>query len=477
MLTIPWEAFALTGWLLVAIAAGLHALLKLPDPRAAWGWIAVTLLFPFAGPVLYVLFGINRVQTRARQIVQALPEALRSPDHEDAREQTALRDQLNLRLPLVHTGDTVTGSPLLPSNGIRPLSNGEQAFPPMLAAIDAAEHSIALATYIFETNRAGRDFVAALARAHERGVDIRVLVDGIGELYSLPRAVRLLRRRGIRCARFHPPQLLPPSLHVNLRNHRKVLLVDGRIGFTGGMNIGSRYLVEQPQSTQAADTHFEMTGPILSQLATVFSADWYLATGETWAPTCWDTDQPTQGESICRVITDGPNEDLDHLRLVMQAAIGSARERIRIMTPYFLPPPELEATLTGAALRGVQVDVLLPAKNDVRAVHYASRHKLDRMMESGLNIWYQPPPFRHNKLFVIDDDYALIGSANLDARSLRLNFELAVEVYDEAFAASLHTLFNRSIDDSQRLTQDALNQRGALERVRDAACWLFSPYL
>ena len=108
MLTIPWEAFALTGWLLVAIAAGLHALLKLPDPRAAWGWIAVTLLFPFAGPVLYVLFGINRVQTRARQIVQALPEALRSPDHEDAREQTALRDQLNLRLPLVHTGDTVT---------------------------------------------------------------------------------------------------------------------------------------------------------------------------------------------------------------------------------------------------------------------------------------------------------------------------------------------------------------------------------
>ncbi|MEN8821365.1 MAG: phospholipase D-like domain-containing protein [Abyssibacter sp.] len=477
MLTIPWEAFALTGWLLVAIAAGLHALLNLPDPRAAWGWIAVTLLFPFAGPVLYVLFGINRVQTRARQIVQALPDELDTPQRDDAREQIATRARLEPRLPLVHTGDSVTASPLLAGNQIRALSNGEEAFPPMLAAIDAAEQSIALATYIFETNPAGRDFIDALGRAHDRGVDIRVLVDGIGELYSIPRAVRLLRRRGIRCARFHPPQLLPPSLHINLRNHRKVLLVDGRIGFTGGMNIGSRYLIQEPSRVQAADTHFEVVGPVLSQLASVFSADWYLATGEAWAPSCWDAEQPAEGGSICRVITDGPNEDLDHLRLVLEAAIGSARERIRIMTPYFLPPPELEAALTGAALRGVQVDILLPAKNDVRAVHYASRHKLGRMMESGLNIWYQPPPFRHSKLFVVDDDYAMIGSANLDARSLRLNFELAVEIYDDAFCADLHDLFNQAIDASSRLTPDTLNQRGGLERIRDAGCWLFSPYL
>lgn len=477
MLEIPWQALALGGTVLIAVTAGIHALLHLPDPRAAWGWIAVTLLFPVAGPILYLLFGINRVKNRARQIATALPDELSSHAQPDIREDPAYRERLADHLPLIHTGDTVTQSPLLGGNRIRPLSNGEQAFPAMLKAIESATTSIALATYIFETNSMGRELIRALDTAHERGVDIRVLVDGIGELYSFPRAVRLLRRRGIRCARFHPPSLVPPALHINLRNHRKLLLVDGRVGFTGGMNIGSRHMVTENRRTVAADTHFELAGPVLNQLASTFAADWYLATREVWAAPLWeDGDTPT-GDSICRVITDGPNEDLDHLRLVLQAAVGSARERVRIMTPYFLPPPELEAALLGAALRGVQVDIVLPDDNNVRAVHYAAQHMLGRLLDRGINVWRQPPPFCHSKLFVIDDHYALIGSANLDPRSLRLNFELGVEVYDATFAERLDGIIDAAIDGGSRLTREQLDARGPLRRVRDAAFWLFSPYL
>lgn len=477
MLEIPWQALALGGTVLIAVSAGIHALLHLPDPRAAWGWIAVTLLFPVAGPVLYLLFGINRVKSRARQIATALPDELSPHAQADVRENPELRAQLSAHLSLIHTGDTVTQSPLLGGNRVRPLRNGEEAFPAMLAAIDAATESVALATYIFETNKVGRDVIQALERAKARGVDIRVLVDGIGELYSLPRAVRLLRRRGIRCARFHPPRVLPPALHINLRNHRKLLLVDGGIGFTGGMNIGSRHMVTENRRTTAADTHFEIAGPVLNQLATAFAADWYLATREVWSSPLWADDQPAAGASVCRVITDGPNEDLDHLRLVLQAAIVSARERVRIMTPYFLPPPELEAALLGAALRGVQVDIILPDHNNVRAVHYAAQHMLHRLLDRGINVWRQAPPFCHSKLFVIDDHYAMIGSANLDPRSLRLNFELGVEVYDTRFAERLHAIIDGAMDGGERWTAERLDARGPLRRVRDAACWLFSPYL
>ena len=181
MLEIPWQALALGGTVLIAVSAGIHALLHLPDPRAAWGWIAVTLLFPVAGPVLYLLFGINRVKSRARQIATALPDELSPHAQADVRENPELRAQLSAHLSLIHTGDTVTQSPLLGGNRVRPLRNGEEAFPAMLAAIDAATESVALATYIFETNKVGRDVIQALERAKARGVDIRVLVDGIGE--------------------------------------------------------------------------------------------------------------------------------------------------------------------------------------------------------------------------------------------------------------------------------------------------------
>ena len=460
--------------------AGGHALLTAPDPRTAWGWIAVCLLFPLAGPVLYMLFGINRVRTRGRQLgfLHLRGGAVGIDNESDIRNRDKVPAILQANLSLVRTSDVITQLPLLGGHHVEMLRDGESAYPRMIEAIDRASHSVAMATYLFDTDRAGKDFIEALIRAHKRGVEVRVLIDGVGEWYSFPRAGWLLRRGGVPVARFHPPRLLPPALYLNLRTHRKLLLVDGCVAFTGGMNIGGRHLAQDPGNRHpVSDLHFELRGPAISQLARAFAQDWQFSAHETWMPDVWQADAAVPGTTIARVITDGPNEDMDHLSLVMQAAIASARHDIYIMTPYFLPPRELEAALHGAALRGVRVHLILPERGNLRFVHYAVRHVLASMLRRGFLVWYQPAPFAHSKLFVADGSYALVGSANLDARSLRLNFELGVELFDAQLAGEFVDYCKTVMTRSRVATVEELERRPFPKRLRDAACWLFSPYL
>jgi cardiolipin synthase len=483
--TWSWSALLLSLWAVIALYAAGHALTTKRDPRSAWGWIAVCWLFPFAGPTLYFLFGINRLQTRAREVSPGRPKSLSiGPEHaNDARNGG---DPVCHWLPdslaqIARTADVVTHLPLLDGNHILALHNGEQAYPAMLDAIERARHWIALGTYIFDNDSVGRRFVDALSRARARGVEVRVLIDGVGERYSLHPIGRVLRRSGVEVAIFNPLRLLPPSLHLNLRNHRKLLLVDGTTGFTGGMNIGRRHQIDNPAHRHAAsDVQFQVGGPVLNQLLEIFVEDWNYSSRAAWAtaPTTGAcADASNSNPAICRVIAAGPNEDYDHLSLVLQAAVSAAQKRVLMMTPYFLPPAELLAELQAAALRGVDVQIILPAVNNLPFVHWATRNMLGDVLRYGVRVFYQPPPFSHTKLFVVDSAYSQIGSANMDARSLKLNFELALEVYDQQLARQLSQHFEHIRSMSERITETDLHQRRLPTRVRDAFFWLFSPYL
>lgn len=475
----------LLSWVLPAIhtfigliTAG-HALLYKRDPRAALGWIAVCLMIPLIGPILYGLFGINRVRTRARELDRQSRFRLRVGYERSEDESEPVLSELEV-FPeisdLVRVGNTVTRRSLVSGNRIDLLHNGEQAYPPMLEAIEGARQSLFLTTYIFETNVTGLQFIDALGRAAERGVDVRVMIDGIGEWYSLPRAGTLLKRRGVRVARFLPPTLFPPTLHINLRNHRKILVTDGRIGFTGGMNIGDRHLAERPDHpSRVIDAHFQLTGPIVAQIEQVFLADWGFATKEY--PPSKPVSAVETGNAICRTIIDGPNEDLDKLTTILMGAISTARKRVLIMTPYFLPSRELIATLQTAALRGIEVTIILPEKSNLPYVDWATRNMLWELLRWGVRIYYQPPPFAHTKLFLVDDYYAQIGSANIDTRSLRLNFELVVEVYDKSFVAILTHHIDEVREHAREASLKELDDRSLPIRTRDALAWLFSPYL
>ena len=310
----------------------------------------------------------------------------------------------------------------------------------------------------------------------KRGVDVRIMIDGIGELYSIRRAGDLLKKQGVQMARFLPPKLFPPSFHINLRNHRKILVADGRIDFVGGMNIGDRHLADRLDNpSRIIDVHFRLSGPVVTQIEHVFLEDWSFATGEQTVPPPVSFAH-TDG-AICRAIVNGPNEDLDKLTTIMVGAVSFARERIWIMTPYFLPSRELASALQTAALRGVEVIVILPSKNNFPLVNWATTNMLWELLQRGVRVYFEPPPFVHTKLFLVDTYYAIIGSANIDPRSFRLNFELVVEVFDEPFAQLIAEHIKKTRRRSREVSLEDVKGRPLLIRTRDALAWLFSPYL
>lgn len=459
-----------------ATAAVIHILLNKSDPRAALGWIGVCVLFPLAGPLLYYTFGINRVRTRAQKLDQSATFRI-GAGYRRSLDKSEFAESENL-LPsaladLAAASNRIADSPLVPGNKIEVLHNGEEAYPAMLAAIDGAEKRLYLTTYIFETNPPGREFIRALARAHERGVDVRVLLDGVGEYYAFPRAGAMLRKQGVPTVRFLPPRLFPPSLKVNLRNHRKILVADGHTAFTGGMNIGGRHL--SGNEDRVVDMHFCLRGAVARQIEQVFLDDWAFVTGDQDRVELEASSEA--GDAVCRVIMDGPNEDIDTLSTLLLSAICAAKRRIHLMTPYFLPSAEVVAALQAAALRGVDVTIILPGQNNLPFVHWASRHSLGALLRRGVRVFYQPAPFAHTKLFLVDDGYALIGSANIDPRSLRLNFELNVEVYQAELAETLSAHFDTVRKRSNELTPEQLEARSLPVRLKDSFAWLFSPYL
>jgi cardiolipin synthase len=471
---------AFGGWRLaahglIAAVAATHALLTKRDPRSAWGWIAVCWLFPAAGAVLYYLFGINRVQTRAQRLQGPanLTEFMPGSGSESLPGPTAGMDAAEIQ-ELVRIGRAMTGRRLLGHNEIHPLFNGDAAFPAMLEAIRNARHRVHLSTYIFRGDDIGCAFAEALRDAQQRGVEVHVLLDGFGAAFYFPRGEPLLRRSDLDPQLFLPLRWFPPMLYLNLRNHRKLLIVDDDVAFTGGMNIADYHRIDDRAGYRVADLHFRLRGALVQQLAAAFAADWKFATGETLA--VGEPARPAGGQAIGRVITDGPNDDLDKLSMVLLGAVAAAHHRVWLMTPYFVPDPRIISALQAAALRGVDVSVIIPARSNLRYVDWASRHWLATLLEREVKIFLRPAPFAHTKLFIIDD-YVQFGSANLDARSLRLNFELMVEAFDASLIGTLATHFSQVRDASRAMKCEDLEARSFPARFRDALCWLFSPYL
>lgn len=462
--------------LVISPIAALHALMFKRDSRAAFGWIALCLLLPVAGPVLYALLGINRIRRRARRL--ELP-GLRV-GFERGRDRLLDRPGPQ-ELPsawrgLERIGARLSDHPIAAGNSVDSLKNGDETFPAMIEAIDKAVRSVFISTYIFDTDEAGQAIIERLAAARDRGVDVRAVVDGVGQFYSWPRAPGRLRRAGIRTAVFLPPRLLPPRLSINLRNHHKILVVDGHTAFTGGLNIGQRHVLGiRPGNRAVADIHFRLSGPGAHQLEHEFLRTWEFVTGERGAPP--PVSVCTQGEIHCRTLTDGPDEDLDQITKLLSATIAEARESVLIMTPYFLPPREIIGALQSACLRGVEVTLVLPERNNLPYVHWATRNMLWEILYQGAQVFYQPPPFSHAKLFVVDDRYTLIGSSNWDPRSLRLNFELQVEIFGSDFAGQMAEVIRSSAGRGRQVTLAEVDGRSLPVRLRDSLCWLFSPYL
>ncbi|MEM7232734.1 MAG: cardiolipin synthase [Planctomycetota bacterium] len=459
---------------LVSLTASGHAILYKRDVRAALGWVGIIWLAPFVGSLLYFLFGINRIRRRAHALrVDSDP-----PPGETVRGSSAAPDAPHLN-ELARLVGKVTEDPLLAGNSITVLKGGTEAYPEMIHAISSAKHSVALSSYIFNYDKIGEAFVSALKDAVDRGVEVRVLVDAVGSRYRSPNIVSVLERKNVRAATFLP-SVLPWRFHyANLRNHRKILVVDGRTAFTGGMNIQEENAFADEAPDAVRDTHFRVTGPVVTQLQRCFATDWAFTEEETLSGEAWFPEPKASepGQMICRTIPDGPDEDLDKLRWTLLGALATARSSITIITPYFLPDTALITALNVAAMKGVRVDIILPEKGNLRLVQWASTAQLWQVVERGCHVWLAPPPFDHSKILVIDEHWSLLGSANWDPRSLRLNFEVNVECYDRELAAELEEHARVKRDVAREVGLEELDGRPLPTRLRDGIARLFSPYI
>ncbi|GLK73978.1 PLDc N-terminal domain-containing protein [Ancylobacter dichloromethanicus] len=469
-----WPHLVLVTSGTVGVVAAIHAAMTKDDVRAAIGWVGVILLSPLIGAFLYLVAGINRI----RQSAAGRRRASQDRHRRLGRPPIAIALSPSLSA-MKRLGDRVAAFPLTSGNAVQMLDSGDAAYPAMLAAINGAKRHVALSSYIFDNDPVGVEFAGALIAAHQRGVAVRVLIDAIGARYSRPSIVGRLQAGGVVTDLFMGNLIGPRLPYANLRSHRKMLIVDGTLGFTGGMNIRAQFTSAHAGDDPARDTHFRVEGPAVEQLLTVFAQDWAFTTDEHLDGPAWaEGDHATpRGPVAVRVVPSGPDRNLACAHSVIMGALTMAQNRVRLCSPYFLPDQQLIGAFAVAGRRGVEVDVVIPSANNLKLVDYAMTAQLDQVLAGECQVWRAAGMFDHSKLMTVDGCWAYVGSSNLDPRSLRLNFELDLELYDPAIAGAIEARIGAMVAAGSRETLATLAARPFLKKLRNRAIWLASPYL
>ena len=465
----------------IALVSSGHALIHRPTPRSALLWITFLWFLPILTPVLYLIFGVDRIHRRAllkgrtrAELRRLYPGVSSFQGLEHRTHETAATRLLDIHV----VATKLSKVSLLQSNHFQLLRDGEETFPAMLADIDGAKQSVNLMTYIFDEDPAGHDILDALGRAADRDVPARLLFDAAGCVATSKAFFAAARERGVMIEPFFPLNPLARRAQLNLRNHRKVLVVDGTVGYFGGINISSRhYFGDETIRGRCRDLHVRAEGPVVRQLQEVFAEDWYFAVGEELLSPRHFPILEAVGSSYGRVVTSGPDDEQFHLQLLLFAAIGAARRSIRLVSPYFIPEGALEFALRTAAMRGVRTEVYFPAETDHPMTRRAAYANLRPLVEAGVRVYEMAPPFVHAKAYLIDDEWALMGSANLDPRSFSLNYEVLVEMSRTKLIDELIDWILEMRHTAREITLTMLLERPLRSRLLDHFANLFGPIL
>lgn len=464
-------------------AAAIHAAMTKEEVRSAIGWVGIIILSPIVGAALYLIAGVNRIRRNVIGDRRSLLQGTERVDFAsyDVTDDQVIRDFGHRFRAMKTLGDRVTRHHMTTGNAISALDTGDDAYRAMIDMIGKAERCILLETYIFDRDRIGMRFVEALGAAVGRGVSVRVLVDAVGARYSVPSVLGRLREHGVTVDVFNGNVISGLRLpYANLRTHRKIMVVDGAVAFTGGMNIREGFSCEFSGDGCSFDTHFKVTGPVVADLLAVAAADWQFATGEKLEGEAWKVPGPEAepgSPTIMRTVSSGPDRSVETNHKMLMGAFSIARSSIRIVSPYFLPDRELITALITAARRGVTVDIVVPSANNLKLVDLAMTAQFDQMLKNYCRIWRASGPFNHSKLMAVDGCWSYAGSSNIDPRSLRLNFEIDLEVLDRSFAQALERRIDLAISSATEVTLHGLRARPFHQRFLERVLWLGSPYL
>jgi cardiolipin synthase len=472
-----WQDFvwligvALSVLHLLGLLAAVHAVLSVRTAQGTIAWVVSLLLLPELTLLPYVIFGRSRFEgyiAARRQENQQMRRAASAQGWPLARDNEALVQGLPALAQL-------TGMHCRGGHQVRLLINGDASFAAMLQAISTAHALIIVQFFIIRDDSLGQRLQQALLERAAAGVRVYLLFDGVGS-HDLPAAyVQCLRAGGVQTQAFKAHQGLVNRFQLNFRNHRKIVVVDGEVGFVGGHNVGIEYLGQKPPLAPWRDTHIEVRGPALVDLQLTFSEDWYWATHQL--PELLLKPQQHSGAMHCQVIAGGPADRMETTQLFFLEAITRAQRRIWITTPYLVPDEAISAALRLAVLRGVEVRLLLPSRPDHKVVYAASSLYAYKAVACGIKVFRYLPGFLHQKVLLIDDHLAAIGSANLDNRSLRLNFEVMLLTVDQGFAASVEQMLHADFALSRQIGPDEGSQASFVQRLWMRLTLLFAPIL
>jgi cardiolipin synthase len=457
-------------------------LLRRREPGSTVAWILALVFLPGVGAALFLLFGRDRVRlpVRHKAASDKLVSSRRDPE-KPLRLAPRARELALEALPspidreLFRVGAALAHAEPTTGNAAELLVDGDAAYDAIGRAIDAAEHHVHAEYYLVRRDATAAWFRDRLAATARRGVDVKLLLDGYGSLWVTRRWLRPLLEAGGKVAYFLPARLLLLQ-PMNLRNHRKIVVVDGDLAFTGGINVGDEY---RGRAAPWRDTHLSLEGPAARQLAHVFAEDWSFATKEhVDAP----DDEPgrPRGDAVVSVVKSGPDIDgpaREAIHRLFFAAITLARSRVYVTTPYFVPDRAIVVALQTAALRGVDVRVLLPSRSNHAFVFQAARSFYEELLEAGVALYEYGPGMIHAKTMVVDGAVSLVGSANMDLRSFRLNFEVHTVLRDPATAARLEACFEADLAVSRRIDLASFRRRPVALKVVEGAARLVSPLM
>lgn len=461
----------------IGVLAALHAVMTVRTAPGAIAWAGSLVMMPYFALVPYLIFGRSTFAgyVNARRFNDDRLREIRhgmTPDERDARSACVVHapEQACMRaLP------RLTGMPCLANNDVRLLINGTDTFEAIFAAAAKATQVLIVQFFIVHDDALGRRLQALLCERAQAGVKVYFLFDSIG-CHALPRSyIRTLQEAGVDARAFSTHRGFVNRFQLNFRNHRKLVIVDGKQAFLGGHNVGVEYLGERPPLAPWRDTHIEVQGTAVLDLQVAFAEDWYWAAHEV--PHLLMPPTEVGGHMTCQVVPSGPADAQETCSLFFVEAIQSARRRLWITSPYFVPDEAVFAVLRLAVLRGVDVRILIPSRPDHMVVYAASTLYAYQAVGAGIRMYRYQPGFLHQKVILIDDEAAAIGTANLDNRSFRLNFELMVMTADRNFAAQVANMLEADFANAKRIGPDEFLGAPAPLRVAMHVAKLFAPIL
>jgi cardiolipin synthase len=448
-------------------------LLSKKDATATVAWCLLVLFVPLLGALLFWGFGYNYLLHRIRHQRGERGGHRKPPPQPGGPPQQADSNQSDLG----ELAERVNAYPLRRGNALTVYHETEQAYSALLDAVAAARQYIHLEYFIFRSDATGNRLLELLTNKAKEGVEVRLLVDAMGSLHLKRRSLRPLLEAGGHVAGFLPLNPLHSLIRINLRNHRKITVVDGQIGFTGGMNIGDEYLGKNSSFGYWRDSFVRLEGPAVADLQHVFSEDWEFTRTEALDEAKYAPPQPPAGDVSVQIAESGPDQDVNTIRVIYFLAIVSARRRLWIASPYLVPDSGIMDALRAARYRGVDVRILTLLRPDHYISYYAGLYYAADLLPYGVKIYLYRKGMMHAKLTMVDGRWGMVGSANLDNRSLHLNFEVGCILHDANQVEQLEAVYQRDLEDAVPLDQETLEKRSLAARTLSNACRLFTPAL